>query len=71
VAEKPDLIIHLAAIVSGEAEADFEKGYAVNLDGTRTSSRRCAVELQSPPDHGVVIAVFGRRSRSSSPTSST
>jgi len=35
VSEKPDIIIHLAAIVSGEAEADFEKGYAVNLDGTR------------------------------------
>jgi nucleoside-diphosphate-sugar epimerase len=35
VAEKPDLIFHLAAIVSGEAEADFEKGYRVNLDGTR------------------------------------
>ncbi|WP_284948065.1 D-erythronate dehydrogenase [Acidisoma cladoniae] len=32
---KPDLIYHLAAIVSGEAEADFEKGYSVNLDGTR------------------------------------
>jgi nucleoside-diphosphate-sugar epimerase len=35
VAEKPDLVIHLAAIVSGEAEADFDKGYAVNLNGTR------------------------------------
>lgn len=35
VAERPDLIFHLAAIVSGEAEADFEKGYRVNLDGTR------------------------------------
>lgn len=35
VAHKPDLIFHLAAIVSGEAEADFEKGYAINLDGTR------------------------------------
>lgn len=35
VAWKPDLIFHLAAIVSGEAEADFEKGYRVNLDGTR------------------------------------
>jgi len=32
---KPDLIYHLAAIVSGEAEADLEKGYRVNLDGTR------------------------------------
>src|SRR4051812_19028679 len=35
VAKRPDLIFHLAAIVSGEAEADFEKGYRVNLDGTR------------------------------------
>lgn len=35
VAEAPDVIVHLAAIVSGEAEADFEKGYRVNLDGTR------------------------------------
>jgi nucleoside-diphosphate-sugar epimerase len=30
-----ELIFHLAAVVSGEAEADFEKGYRVNLDGTR------------------------------------
>jgi D-erythronate 2-dehydrogenase len=35
VAEQPDVIFHLAAIVSGEAEADFEKGYRINLDGTR------------------------------------
>jgi D-erythronate 2-dehydrogenase len=35
VAHRPDLIFHLAAIVSGEAEANFEKGYAINLDGTR------------------------------------
>jgi len=35
VAERPELIFHLAAIVSGEAEADFEKGYRINLDGTR------------------------------------
>jgi D-erythronate 2-dehydrogenase len=35
VAERPDVIFHLAAIVSGEAEADFDKGYRVNLDGTR------------------------------------
>ena len=34
-AKRPDLIFHLAAIVSGEAEADFEKGYRINLDGTR------------------------------------
>ncbi|WP_062211182.1 D-erythronate dehydrogenase [Aureimonas sp. AU12] len=35
VAERPDIIYHLAAIVSGEAEADFAKGYRINLDGTR------------------------------------
>ncbi len=35
VAGRPDLIVHLAAIVSGEAEADFDKGYRINLDGTR------------------------------------
>jgi NAD(P)-dependent dehydrogenase (short-subunit alcohol dehydrogenase family) len=35
VAERPDVIFHLAGVVSGEAETDFEKGYRVNLDGTR------------------------------------
>lgn len=35
VADNPDVIFHLAAIVSGEAEADFEKGYRINFDGTR------------------------------------
>lgn len=35
IADRPDLIFHLAAIVSGEAEADFDKGYRINLDGTR------------------------------------
>ena len=35
VAARPDVIFHLAGVVSGEAETDFEKGYRVNLDGTR------------------------------------
>ncbi|WP_029005097.1 D-erythronate dehydrogenase [Azorhizobium doebereinerae] len=35
IADRPDVIFHLAAIVSGEAEADFDKGYRINLDGTR------------------------------------
>jgi nucleoside-diphosphate-sugar epimerase len=35
VAGRPDVIFHLAAVVSGEAEADFDKGYRINLDGTR------------------------------------
>jgi nucleoside-diphosphate-sugar epimerase len=35
IESRPELIFHLAAVVSGEAEAEFEKGYRVNLDGTR------------------------------------
>ena len=35
VADRPDVIFHLAAIVSGEAELEFDKGYRINLDGTR------------------------------------
>jgi D-erythronate 2-dehydrogenase len=35
IAAEPDVIFLLASIVSGEAEKDFDKGYAINLDGTR------------------------------------
>ena len=35
IAERPAVIFHLAAIVSGEAALDFDKGYRINLDGTR------------------------------------
>ncbi|WP_374427122.1 D-erythronate dehydrogenase [Tabrizicola sp.] len=35
LADRPGLIFHLAAVVSGEAEADLAKGYAVNLDASR------------------------------------
>jgi len=35
VAGRPEVIFHLAAVVSGEAELDFEKGISVNLDGSR------------------------------------
>jgi D-erythronate 2-dehydrogenase len=34
VAARPDIIVLLASVVSGEAEADFDKGYAINLGGT-------------------------------------
>src|SRR4029077_18353182 len=33
VSGRPDAIFHLAAVVSGEAETDFEKGYRINLVG--------------------------------------
>jgi len=35
VEDRPDIIFHLAGVVSGEAELHFDKGYRVNLDGTR------------------------------------
>ena len=35
VAGRPEVIFHLAGVVSGEAEVDFEKGMRVNLDGSR------------------------------------
>lgn len=35
VADTPHVIFHLAGVVSGEAETDLEKGYRVNIDGTR------------------------------------
>jgi D-erythronate 2-dehydrogenase len=64
VAKRPDLIFHLAAIVSGEAEADFEKGYRINLDGTRLLLEAIRLEGQrSPYKPRLVftssIAVFG------------
>jgi len=34
IAPRPDVIFLLASVVSGEAEADFDKGYAINLGGT-------------------------------------
>ena len=60
VALEPDVVFHLAAVVSAEAEADFDKGMAVNLDGTRQLFD--AIRL-SPIAPRVVyassIAVFG------------
>ena len=62
---RPDVIFHLAAIVSGEAEADFDKGYKVNLDGTRALFEAIRHEgLREPYVPRVIfassIAVFGK-----------
>ena len=35
IADRPGIILHTAAVVSGEAEMDFDKGYRINVDGTR------------------------------------
>jgi nucleoside-diphosphate-sugar epimerase len=34
IAARPDVIFHLAAVVSAEAELDFEKGMRINLEGS-------------------------------------
>ena len=44
IALRPDIIYHLAAIVSGEAETDMDKGYRINLDGTRKLLEAVKVE---------------------------
>ncbi len=64
VASRPDLIFHLAAIVSGEAETDFDKGYRINLDGTRLLLEAIRQEARQAPYRPRLvftssIAVFG------------
>jgi nucleoside-diphosphate-sugar epimerase len=61
VAERPDVIFHLAAVVSGEAEADFEKGYAVNFDGTRNLFEAIRAQREYRPRvvFASSIAVYG------------
>jgi D-erythronate 2-dehydrogenase len=62
IATKPDVIFHLAAIVSGEAEKDFEKGYRINLDATRILFeviRKTARDYKPKVIFTSSIAVFG------------
>ena len=58
--EETDGIMHLAAVVSGAAEADFDLGMRVNLDGTRSLLDACR-QLPRPPRFlfSSSIAVFG------------
>jgi len=62
IAGRPDAIFHLAAVVSGEAELDFEKGTRVNLDGSRAlleAVRRCGESYRPRLVFTSSIAVFG------------
>jgi nucleoside-diphosphate-sugar epimerase len=61
VAGRPDAIFHLAAVVSGEAEMDFEKGYRINLDGMRylLEAVRMAGSYRPKLVFTSSIAVFG------------
>src|ERR1700687_1825270 len=53
-------VFHLAAVVSGGAEADFDLGYRVNLDGTRALLDACR-KLVKPPRlvFASSVAAFG------------
>ena len=55
-----DTIFHLAAVVSGGAEADFDLGYHVNMDGTRNLLEACR-NLPRPPKvvYASSVAAFG------------
>jgi D-erythronate 2-dehydrogenase len=60
VADRPDVIFHLAAVVSGEAEQDFDKGYRSNLDGTRGLLEAIRVARYQPRlVFASSVAVFG------------
>ena len=60
IAARPDMIFHLAAVVSGEAEQDFEKGYRINMDGTRALLEAIRVSGSRPRlVFASSIAVFG------------
>ena len=53
-------VFHLAAVVSGGAEADFDLGYRVNLDGTRALLEACR-KLAKPAKmvYASSVAAFG------------
>src|SRR5450755_1923328 len=55
-----DSVFHLAAVVSGQAEAEFDTGMHVNLDATRALLERCR-GLARPPKFVFAssLAVFG------------
>lgn len=62
IADRPDVIFHLAAVVSGQAEADFELGYRVNVDGMRQlceAIRRAGDDYLPRVVFSSSVAVFG------------
>jgi len=55
-----DTVFHLAAVVSGQAEAEFDVGMRVNLDATRALLERCRKLASSPKlVFTSSLAVFG------------
>lgn len=48
VTAETGVVVHLAAIVSAQAEADFDLGWRVNLDGTRALLEACRAAGSRP-----------------------
>lgn len=60
IAHRPELIFHLAGVVSGEAEAHFDLGYRVNVDGTRALFEAVRLAGYAPRViYASTTAVFG------------
>jgi len=64
VQDRPDVIFHLAAIVSGDAEANFEKGYRINFNGSWALLEAVRLESEKSPYKprfvfASTLAVFG------------
>ena len=60
IAPGTDALFHLAAIVSGQAEADPDLGYRVNLDGTRAVLDACrALDVAPRVIFASSLAVYG------------
>jgi nucleoside-diphosphate-sugar epimerase len=60
LARDTDTVFHLAAVVSGAAEADFDLGMRVNLDGTRALLECCRGQHAGPRVvFASSVAVFG------------
>src|ERR1700678_714667 len=64
IKNRPDVIFHLAAIVSGDAEANFEKGYRINFNGSWAMFEAIRQEAENGPYKprfvfASTLAVFG------------
>ncbi|QUS37190.1 D-erythronate dehydrogenase [Falsirhodobacter algicola] len=60
LSEGPDVVYHLAAVLSGQSEAEFDTGLNINVDATRLLLEECR-KLQTAPRVVFTssLAVFG------------
>ncbi|PCJ96380.1 MAG: hypothetical protein COA52_01415 [Hyphomicrobiales bacterium] len=61
IKNRPDVIFHLASIVSGEAEVEFEKGYRINLGSTMNLLEAIRNEAATSPYKPCLVCCGFRR----------